>query len=310
MRKNFLILVLGLFLSPLIGAETVHLLAVGDTGKNGPPQKQVAEAMLRHCQIYPCQYGLLLGDNLYNEGMKTPNDPKMDEVFKNYYSRLPIPFFVTLGNHDYGALSNNWTRGSYQLGYSKSNPQFMLPNYWYYVEFENFVLAVIDTTRMMWSKDLDLQRQMLQEAHNKSKGKFFIVMGHHPYLSNGSHGNAGRYEGVSRPSFVSGTEVKKMIDQEVCGKAHLYLSGHDHSLQLASGAQAGCSTLLVVSGAGGDSDGLEKRNSTIFEAQSLGFVTLAVDATQISLKFWNQDNQLLYQGRTESPLKFRRSRRR
>lgn len=243
-------------------ASPVHLVAVGDTGKNNEAQKQVAQAMIRHCMISSCHYGLLLGDNLYNEGMTSPTDPKMDQYFRNYYSPLPFPFFVTLGNHDYGALSNNWTRGSYQLEYAKTNPQFILPRYWYYVEFEHFVLAVIDTTRMMWSKDLDPQRQMLREAHAKSKGKYLIVMAHHPYLSNGDHGNAGRYEGVSFPSFVSGTEVKKMIDQEICGKAHIYISGHDHNLQLTNGSIVNCSTLFIVSGAGADQDKLNKRNQT------------------------------------------------
>lgn len=309
MRNNFLLLALFLALSHLGLAETVHLLAVGDTGKDNPSQKLVAQAMLRHCQIYPCNYALLLGDNLYKEGMKTPNDPKMDAVFKNYYSSLPMPFIVALGNHDYGLVSNNWVRGSYQLNYAKSNPQFLLPHYWYYVEFENFVLAVVDTTRMMWSKDLEPQRQMLRTAYEKSKGKYFIVMGHHPYLSNGDHGNAGQYEGVSGPSFVSGTDVKKMLAEEVCGKAHIYLSGHDHSLQMINGAQANCSTLLVVSGAGASTDKLNQRNQTLFEASSLGFVTLAIDKNQIYMQFWNQDNQLIYQGRTESPSRFRRTRR-
>lgn len=310
MRNIFLILALNFVLSHLTYAKTIHLLAVGDTGKNNNSQKQVAQAMIRHCMVSKCDYGLLLGDNLYKEGMDSPSDPKMDTVFKNYYGTLPIPFFVNLGNHDYGALSNNWTRGSYQLNYAKNNPQFLLPNYWYYVEFENFVLAVIDSTRMMWSKDLSQQRKMLREAYSKSKGKYLIVMGHHPYLSNGAHGNAGRYEGVSFPSFVSGIEIKKMIEQEICGKAHIYLSGHDHSLQLTNGAIANCSTLFIVSGAGADEDPLENRNTTVFEASSLGFVTLAVDKDKIGIQFWNQDNQLLFQRRTESPLRFRRNSRR
>lgn len=298
-----------LFLFQVAVAAPVHLVAVGDVGEANDSQRQVARAIGAYCQSNPCDYGLLLGDNLYDEGMTSVDDPKMDQAFRDIYSTLPFPFFVTLGNHDYGLLSNVWVRGSYQLEYAKRTPQFLLPNYWYYVEFENFVLAVVDTTRMMWSRDLQAQKLMLQEAEAKAKGKYFIVMGHHPYLSNGKHGNAGKYEGVSFPKFVSGTDVKKFFDENICSKAHLYLSGHDHNLQLLDGKQAGCNSLLVVSGSGAGTTRLYDRNEALYQEATLGFVTVTIERNRIDIQFRDSRNRALYQGRMASPNQIERIRR-
>lgn len=288
-------LLLLLSLSIVSFATPLHMVAIGDTGKDNAAQVQVAEALARHCSQVVCHNGLLLGDNLYQEGMLHAQDPRMDAVFKKHYDRLKFPFYVTLGNHDYGKLANNWTRGRFQLEYSRRNPQYVIPHFWYLKEWDQAVLVVLDTARMMWSKDLEPQKKLLREARQKAAGKFLIVMGHHPYLSNGKHGNAGNYERISAPSFVSGSEVKKFLDQNVCGKADLYLSGHDHNLQILNGEQAGCSTTLLVSGAGASTTELFRRNLALFEARSLGFASLDIEGDWMKISFYNEANQNLYQ---------------
>ncbi|MFN8845392.1 MAG: metallophosphoesterase [Bdellovibrionales bacterium] len=284
-----------LSLSLSAGARSLQIVAVGDTGKANEGQKRVATAMGNYCRGIACDYGLLLGDNLYQEGMLDTRDKRMDLVFRDIYGFLNFPFFVTLGNHDYGKLSQNWTRGRFQVEYGKRNSQFILPSFWYIKEFEHVVLVGLDTTRMMWSKDIEPQKAMMKKAIELSKGKFLIVFGHHPYLSNGKHGNAGKYDGFSFPSFASGRDVKRFFEEIVCGKAHLYLSGHDHNLQMINGNQAGCKTQLIVSGAGATSTQLFKRNLTQFESTSLGFVGLTIEDDIIRVKFVNDGNQVLFE---------------
>ncbi len=273
--------------------SATQLIVIGDTGKDNDGQKIVADAMTKHCSVEVCNFGILAGDNVYQEGVTSPTDPVMDRMFKKYYNQLSFPFYVALGNHDYGEYSNDWIRGSYQLDYAKKNPQFILPNYFYYVEHSDFVLVVLDTSRLMWNKDVQAQERLINEAYSKANGKWFIVVGHHPYLSNGKHGNAGKYEGISFPPMVSGRDVKKFIEKHVCGKAQVYLSGHDHSLQLIDGRIQNCQTTFAVSGSGASTTGLSARNVTLFEAEKLGFLSVNIDSANLGLKFIDSENQIL-----------------
>jgi tartrate-resistant acid phosphatase type 5 len=295
--KNLKKLSFALFfiLSLTAGARSLEIVAVGDTGKANEGQRKVAAAMGNYCRGISCDYGLLLGDNLYQEGMLDTRDKRMDMVFRDIYGFLNFPFLVTLGNHDYGKLSRNWTRGRFQVEYGMRNAQFILPSFWYIKELEHVVLVSLDTPRMMWSKDLEPQKALMKRATELAKGKFLIVFGHHPYLSNGKHGNAGKYDGLSFPSFASGRDVKKFFDENVCGKAHLYLSGHDHNLQMIKGHQAGCKTQLIVSGAGATTTQLYKRNSTQFESTSLGFVGLTIEEDGLRIKFISDENSVLHE---------------
>ena len=289
-------------LTSLISFASTQFVVIGDTGKDNEGQKTVADAITQHCQLEKCDYGLLAGDNVYEDGMSSPTDPILDRVFKKYYGHLPFQFFVALGNHDYGKLSNKWEKGAYQLAYSKQNPQYHLPDYYYYQVFEDFVLVVLDTTRLMWSKDIDAQERMINEAYAQAQGKWVIVAAHHPYLSNGNHGNAGNYERVGWPAFVSGADVKKFIERNVCGKAQLYISGHDHNLQLTDGKIAGCAlTQFAISGAGASTEDLAKRNVTLFESQQLGYLTLTISRSSLSLHFLDSKNQTLYKTELLSP---------
>jgi tartrate-resistant acid phosphatase type 5 len=282
-----------LFVASLSFAST-HIVVVGDTGKDNEGQRIVADAMTQHCQMSQCDLGILTGDNIYEEGMESTNDPILDQVFKKYYSQLQIPFYIALGNHDYGRISNDWKRGGYQLEYSKRNPQYHLPNYYYYEVLQDAVLVFLDTSRLMWGKDIEDQEKMVAEAYAKSDGKWFIVVGHHPYLSNGNHGNAGNYERLPFPPFVSGSHVKKFIEKNVCGKAQLYVSGHDHNLQLIDGMIKNCKTQFAVSGAGASTEDLTSRNASTFQAQQLGYLALTVNLTTMRLEFLDSNNNTLF----------------
>jgi tartrate-resistant acid phosphatase type 5 len=289
--SQFLLIVFS-FMCFVAEAQT-QFVVIGDTGKDNDGQKQVAEAISRHCQKETCHFGMLTGDNIYPGGMSSASDPILDTMFKKYYAPLKFPFFITLGNHDYGKLSNDWTRGAFQLGYARKNPQYHLPHFFYYHEMEDLVLLVLDSTRLMWDKDFDSQEILAREAFAKARGKWFVVLAHHPYLSNGNHGNAGRYEGVSIPSFISGTDVKKFIERNICGKSDLYISGHDHNLQLTDGRIQQCPTLFAVSGAGASTEDLKGRNPVIFQSESLGFVTLSIDKKTLRIRFFDSKNRLL-----------------
>jgi tartrate-resistant acid phosphatase type 5 len=273
-----------------------HFVVIGDTGKQTLAQREVADSMMKHCEINKCDAAFLLGDNVYHAGMDSVDDPIMDVVFKDYYQNLNFPFYAILGNHDYGKLSFSLRKAEYQLEYSKRNPQFIMPARYYYREFENVVVVFLDTTRMMWRKDIAVQAEMIEEAHKiaQASNKWFIVVGHHPYLSNGDHGNAGHYDRVKLPYFVSGKYVKKFLDQYVCQLADVYFSGHDHSLQMMPGNQIGCKSYIIVSGAGGSGSSLHERNIVDFQSTDPGYFHLDVSANKLSISAINSKAEEIF----------------
>lgn len=271
-----------------------NYVVLGDTGKNTQGQLEVSQAMTELCQKERCDLGLLLGDNIYEEGMTSPTDPILKTLFEKYYQNLPFKFLVALGNHDYGKLSNDWVRGEYQVQYARTNQQYYLPNFFYTYATAEAQIVVLDSSRMMWSKDLQAQAQLVQQAYQAKQNKWFIVVLHHPYLSNGKHGNAGNYDNLSFPPMVAGTEVKKFIEKNICGKADVIFSGHDHNLQLIDGTIKNCQSLLVVSGSGASTDKLTARNPVLFASESLGFHFLKLNAEIAVIETRDQKNSLLH----------------
>lgn len=296
MRKITLLLIFASFFSFLTQAQAEVVIAVGDVGKDNLGQKAVAEAMTRLCESQSCDVGFLLGDNVYDRGITDPKDPLMDRMFRKYYSALKIPFQVILGNHDNGKWSNDWERGQAQVRYAQLNPQFLLPSEYYWFETAEMVVAALDTSRLMWDKDVGPQAQIIEEAYFRAQrtGKWFVVMGHHPYISNGKHGNAGKYDGIGFFGPVSGKDVKKFVERYLCGRAALYISGHDHNLQVLDAQQKGCKLIQIVSGAGASIEEWREKNELMFGALELGFFKLDITKERIRIQSFNEQNKELY----------------
>lgn len=273
------------------------VVIIGDTGKDNEGQLSVAQGIQKYCQTSLCNLGMLTGDVVYPEGVESSTDPILETMFDKYYNPLNLTFLIALGNHDYGKYTNDWKRGSYQLEHSKKNPLFYLPDFYYTYETPDAVIAVIDTTRLMWNKTFNEMAQMVTQAHElaQSQNKWFMVMAHHPYLSNGKHGNAGNYERIPWLYFTSGKYVKRFIDRHICGKAQFYITGHEHLLQVFDGNIKGCNTQLIVSGTGASASKLYKRNPAVYESTELGFFHMLISPDVVTIKAINQNNQQLFE---------------
>lgn len=274
-------------------APSSGVVIIGDTGKNNEGQRKVADAIERYCQQEFCDLGMLAGDVVYDTGVSSEDDPILETVFDSYYNKLGIPFLITLGNHDYGWLSNDWDRGRHQLRHFFKNPLFYLPSYYYTYETQDAVVAVLDTTRLYWHKEINFMESQLKIAKLRAKlqKKWFIVMGHHPYLSNGKHGNAGRYEGI--PGL--GLALKKLFDKHVCGVADFYIAGHEHLLQAFDGNVAGCDTQLIVSGSAASAGKIKRDTPALFMSEERGYFHMMISPDEITVRALNENNKRLYE---------------
>eukprot|EP00850_Spirogloea_muscicola_P012913 SM000085S23263 [mRNA] locus=s85:339732:341048:- [translate_table: standard] len=69
-----------------------------------------------------------------------------------------------------------------------------------------------------WTAQLSAQVEELREALNQSRGRFKIVIGHHPVFSYGHHGDT--------EELVD--QISPLLEEY---KVDLYMNGHDHDLQ-------------------------------------------------------------------------------
>lgn len=274
-------------------AETTRFVAFGDQGKGNERQRAVGEAVGRVCdERGGCAFGLLLGDNFYPSGVSSVDDPQWRTAFEEPYATLTFPFWVALGNHDYGAKGRGWEfwRVQPQLDYAAVNPKWKMPARDYAFTAGVVDVFVVDTTEVFWGK-LQEQSEALRTRLERSRAPWRIVAGHHPLVSNGAHGNAGHYDRVPFALPASGAPVKAFLEAEVCGKADLYLAGHDHNMQ---DVVSPCETQMLVSGAGSSTTRLRGSNATHFQSDASGFVLLTATRKTLSFEFFDADGERLH----------------
>jgi tartrate-resistant acid phosphatase type 5 len=277
-----------------VGQGEVRFVAMGDAGEGNEGQYAVAEAIRGVCEERGCDFALYLGDNFYDTGVTSTMDEQFEQKFELPYAALDFPFMVTLGNHDYGTLANEWAKSQYYIEYSEQSDKWVFPDEYYSFQEENVHFISLDTSQIFWSYQLDEQAQFIQQDLAGLQDTWVIMFGHHPYISNGEHGNAGNYEGLG--ALLGGQSVKDFFDESVCGKAHVYICGHDHNRQWLAPQ---CGTEFIVSGGGAKLTEFVHRddNRTIWEDdQSEGFLWVEIIDNNFTGVFYDRNGVEQYEG--------------
>lgn len=279
---------------PMGEPGTVRFVGFGDTGEGNEAQQMVANAAEVVCADRGCDFALLLGDNFYDTGVTSSMDQQFTDKFETVYEGLDIPFYVVLGNHDYGTAANDWARGNYQVEYTQYSDKWVLPHFWYTFSSDSGATQffAFDTARMMWNHDVDDQRQWLASELLASPAAWKIAVAHHPYISNGKHGNAGNFDGFSWLPFLSGEPVKEVVEDLVCGQAQVYISGHDHNRQVFDPV---CGTYFLVSGASAKTEDFVFREDNPTEwgdDTREGFLWVQIEGIELTAAFYDLDGNL------------------
>ena len=287
---------------PVAEPTRVRFVAIGDTGNGNRTQHAVARAMGEVCAARGCDFALLLGDNLYPRGMSGPDDPAMDRVTTEVYGFLPFDFYAVLGNHDYGGkflfvdvdgLGNQFERGPVEVAYSQHSDKWRMPATHYTMRQGPVGFVMVDTDSILWKNRRNgNQRTWWPGAlAAMADAPWVFAVGHHPFRSNGDHGNAGDYQTLDISIHVDqldGEEVDEFMEENVCGNVDLYLSGHDHDRQWLSDPSLCAGTELLVSGAGAEVKPLDdpERNPVAFQdGTTAGFLYMVVDDESLTGRF-------------------------
>jgi predicted phosphodiesterase len=196
---------------------SVRFAVIGDTGSGTEQQRDVGEMMLKYRGLFPYEFVLMMGDNMY--GGEAPQD--FEKKFAEPYRALlndKVKFYATLGNHDQ-ALQVNYTNfnmnGKEYYRFTKGDVAFYSLN-------SNYM----EKKQVKW----------LEDELGRETAKWKVCFFHHPpYSSAKKHGSDGQLREVVEPIFL-----KYGVD--------VVLTGHDHVYERIK-PQKGI--YYFVSGAGG-----------------------------------------------------------
>ena len=285
----------------------LRFVVIGDAGEGNQNQYDVADAVQELCEAQGgCEFALYLGDNFYDDGINEDlclDDPQFLEKFEYPYANLDFPFYVVAGNHDYGELPIALDKTTCEVEYHQVSEKWYFPDRYYTLEVDNVGLFALDTNALMVDQliigDVDAgeQQDWFDQAVAENNSLWKFAFGHHPYLSNGPHGNAGNYEGlpISLIPIVNGNKIQDFVEESVCGKIDIYFAGHDHSRQWFD---VTCGTEFVVSGAGSKTSSIVGRddNPTLYEDADLpGFLYVEIDANLLVGRFFDINGDMNFE---------------
>jgi len=104
--------------------DGLNFLIFGDWGRNGQKdQVEVAAQMATAAQAVGAKFIVSVGDNFYNDGVASVDDPQWQTSFEKVYSApsLQVPWQVILGNHDYRGNCDA------QVAYGQTSPRWKMP---------------------------------------------------------------------------------------------------------------------------------------------------------------------------------------
>lgn len=274
--------------------DSVSYIVLGDWGVDGRGhQLGIAQQIDFLAQKFNAQFIITAGDNFYPKGVESTTDPQWQTSFENIYNKKGhnIPWYPTLGNHDYGANPEA------QVAYSAVSNRWKMPARYYAVEKEisdsNKALFVFtDTSPFLRSyhrrtmadlkvQDTALQLRWLRQTLTESNHKWKIVIGHHPIFSSGEHGNT--------PELIQ--RFNPLLQQS---KTDFYLCGHDHILEHLQRRGEGMH-YLVSGGGGAGNYALEQKTQSRFAQSSPGFLVMTLYPSKANFYFFNDTGRLLYQ---------------
>ncbi|CAA7033424.1 unnamed protein product [Microthlaspi erraticum] len=287
---------------------SVTFLVIGDWGRRGLyNQSQVALQMGRIGEKLDIDFVVSTGDNIYDNGMKSIDDPAFQISFTNIYTSpsLQKPWYLVLGNHDY--------RGDVEAQLSpllRSIDSRWICMRSFIVDAEIAEIFFVDTTpfvddyflnpngqyydwRGVSPRESYLQTILtdLEMGLRESRAKWKIVVGHHAIKSASIHGNTKELETLILPILEA-------------NNVDLYVNGHDHCLQQISTSQ---SPIQFITSGGGSKAWRGYYNWTTPEDMKFfydgqGFMSVKITRTEMGIVFYDVTGNILHKWETSKML--------
>ena len=245
---------------------SLRFAAIGDTGTGTDSQRQLANVMVRYRAVFPFEFVLLMGDNLYGTEAAQDFQKKFSDVYKPLLDNQ-VKFYATLGNHDLPI----------QINYEPFN---MNGKEYYRIKKGNVAFYSLNSNYMDQK-----QVKWLESELSKDTSDWKVAFCHHPPYSSGSkHGSDKQLREILEPLFVKyGVNV--------------VLTGHDHFYERIK-PQKGI--YYFVTGAGGKlREGNIKTSSPLTEKgfdTDLSFMLFEVVGSQMYFQVISRTDETVDSG--------------
>jgi tartrate-resistant acid phosphatase type 5 len=246
-----------------------------------------------------CDAVMVNGDNFYDNGVQSTDDPQWKTSFEEPYDRPAlngVPFYAVLGNHDHGPTSSGDKQS--QIDYSSlpvgSGPgmrlsdKWHMPTAWYDVVIGNVHLFGTDTVDFTNGT----QKNEMAAKVAASNATWKIVFGHHPRFTSGEHFFDNQLLGIAG--------LYAFQQAIFCG-ADMFMTGHDHNLEfIDKGREPACpNTHFVISGAGSKTresfDFVPSDPGQVFYNETIeGFAYMEFEGNKLLFEFIDKDGKILF----------------
>jgi tartrate-resistant acid phosphatase type 5 len=248
--------------------KSIRLVGMGDFGSGTQAQRDVAAAIVRMGKQEPFNFGLTFGDNFYQVGMTSPEDPRWRGWWEDLYGPLGITFYPTLGNHEWYADDGV----AAEITYRSATWRFPAPYYTFTAGPVQFF--AIDTTEISEAEVL-----WLDKAIGESASRWKVVYGHHPIFA---------------PERKGSGEYLKYMQARLWpllkGRVDAYLCGHQHAM---AHMEAVDGVHFFMSGGGGGplNRVAAKAAGVVFAESTFGFLTLDADQASMAIAIFDADGK-------------------
>ena len=253
------------------GAASIRVVGMGDFGTGTQGQRDVALAIIAKAKEAPFDFGITFGDNFYQTGMESTDDPRWHDWWESIYGPLAITFYPSLGNHEWysddGAVA--------EIAYKSPTWRFPAPYYTFTAGPVQFF--VVDTTDISEAEVI-----WLDKAIAASTSRWKVVYGHHPIFAPEKDGKSGRYMAY----------MQARLWPVIRGRVDAYLCGHQHAMAQMEPRDG---VHFFMSGGGGAPLGkVSKKAAGIRFAESeFGFLTLEAGASSLSLEIYDAEGKTI-----------------
>lgn len=276
--------------------KAINFLVIGDWGRNGDyNQTDVADQMNKYAHDYEAKFIIATGDNFYNNGVRSIDDPQWTYSFENVYhgGYLQTDWYVVLGNHDY--------KGNVQaeIDYTKKSRRWNMPARYYTMtqrisKKDSALFVFYDSSPFITNyykegnqyngvigQDTIKQLNWMDSVLSNSKAQWKFVVGHHPIF-------AGTPKHDTSADLMS--VIKPMLDTR---NVQAYFSGHEHALKHVK--PKGEKIDYFISGAGSETENPGSNENSLFYNPNPGFAFCSLTADSLKTFFISYKGVLLYQ---------------